>query len=1366
MQFDFKKSRQYLQAFAFGDLFREVLGWSKPTVRKAEELEIEGQLYDRQMIAELSGVAVYEVTAHDGAIAVEKVRKQIYQQTAEISLENLLIFVDRDRTQSFWYWVKREDKKRIGRSLSYFAGQSGDLILGKISALMVDFEELGDEAPSVVAVAKKLKDALDVERVTKKFYKEFKEHLEWFVEQIKGIDHENDRRWYASVILNRLMFVYFLQDKGFVDGNPNYLQDKLAQHQGKDYYKAFLCVLFFEGFAKAAPNRSEPTNLLLGNIKYLNGGLFLQHRIEKDNTISSSHPQGIAIANEAFEKTLALFERYSWNLDDTPGGQDDEISPSVLGYIFEKYINQKEFGAYYTRPEITEYLCDRTINKLILDKVNAESKRRFESIEELLFNLDTDLCIRLLETILPGLSLLDPACGSGAFLVAAMKTLINIYSAVIGKVELSNDRTLKSWLKKVRDEHKSTAYYIKKRIITDNLYGVDIMEEATEIAKLRLFLALVASAQSLDELEPLPNIDFNVMAGNSLIGLIRVDEDGFNELDGMAIEPTQRNLLKPTAIQGSLLPMLAANEYRRILDEKNKSIALFKQQAFRADDSTEPEIRTDMLKASIDELNGKSQIKLNRLLFDEFGRLKIKFEQAQATGKPTKRLLEMKDIDRLEPFHWGYHFDQIINERGGFDAIIANPPWEVFKPDAKEFFQKYSDLVTKKKMDIKAFEKHQTELLEDPEVAAAWLQYQSQFPYVNLYYRTSDNYRNQISVIDGKKAKSTDINLYKLFLERCFSLLKPSGECGIVIPSGLYTDLGSKQLREMLFSKTRITGLFCFENRKTIFEGVDSRFKFIVLSFCKGDRTESFPAAFMRHDVRELTDFPNLNSLQISVDLIRRLSPDSLSIMEFKNSVDVQIAEKTLQFPLLGDQIPDRWNLILGREFHMTDDKNLFQSESIEGRLPLYEGKMIHQFTHTFSQPKYWIDEIEGRKAFLSRRKEDCGQELNYQKYRFAYRAIGRSTDSRTLIGTILPKNTFSGHSINVGSSIEDLSHVLYLCAVLNSFCFDFALRQQVSANLTIFFIHQTPVPRLTTGDRFFAEIVERAAKLICTTPEFDDLAQEVGLDSHKNGITDERDRAQLRAQLDGMIAHLYHLTESEFAHILSTFPIVPAATKQAAIEAYRTFAPPAGDTAIATLITQGESATLEFKSTARWNLKEDKKDRTMEEVILKTIAAFLNTQGGTLLIGVDDAGDPIGLTPDYNTLQKKNRDGFELWLMGDLLLKELGNDLAPLHCHQLPHPQRARPLQKSPSALSMSRDPPQESLSSAQARPKTTNPVNRKTSKNFFIRAGKLNQCFTKNPSTNPARSATTSNNCLVILQLHSERHWQNRIRVIKPPI
>ena len=167
------------------------------------------------------------------------------------------------------------------------------------------------------------------------------------------------------------------------------------------------------------------------------------------------------------------------------------------------------------------------------DSVNAEAVklkvRKFATLGDLLMNLDTDLCRKLVNTVLPGLSLLDPACGSGAFLVAAMKTLINIYSAVIGRIKFLSDRNLTAWLRKIEKEHPSIGYYIKKRIITDNLYGVDIMEEATEIARLRLFLALVASASQVEHLEPLPNIDFNVLPGNSLIGLMRVDDADFEK---------------------------------------------------------------------------------------------------------------------------------------------------------------------------------------------------------------------------------------------------------------------------------------------------------------------------------------------------------------------------------------------------------------------------------------------------------------------------------------------------------------------------------------------------------------------------------------------------------------------------------------------------------------------------------------------------------------------------------------------------------------------------------------------------------------------------------------------------------------------
>jgi hypothetical protein len=128
----------------------------------------------------------------------------------------------------------------------------------------------------------------------------------------------------------------------------------------------------------------------------------------------------------------------------------------------------------------------------------------------------------------------------------------------------------------------------------------------------------------------------------------------------------------------------------------------------------------------------------------------------------------------------------------------------------------------------------------------------------------------------------------------------------------------------------------------------------------------------------------------------------------------------------------------------------------------------------------------------------------------------------------------------------------IFLCAVLNSFVADYLIRQRVTNNLNFFYLYQLPVPRLSEEDGTFSSIVERASRLICTTDEFDDLAKEIGLKNHRTGIIDATGRAQLRAELDGLIAHLYGLTEEEFVHILSTFPLVPDPVKVAAHNAYR----------------------------------------------------------------------------------------------------------------------------------------------------------------------------------------------------------------------
>jgi hypothetical protein len=255
---------------------------------------------------------------------------------------------------------------------------------------------------------------------------------------------------------------------------------------------------------------------------------------------------------------------------------------------------------------------------------------------------------------------------------------------------------------------------------------------------------------------------------------------------------------------------------------------------------------------------------------------------------------------------------------------------------------------------------------------------------------------------------------------------------------------------------------------------------------------------------------------------------------------------------------------------------------------------------------------------------------------------------------------------LNVAVNLER-RETLFLLGVCNSLVFDSSLRQKVTTNLTIFYVSQTPVPRLTAADPRFAPIVQRAARLICTTPDFDALAAEAGLRDHRDGVTDPDQRLHLRAELDGLVAHLYGLTEDEFVHILASFPLVPQPAKDATLAAFRAFAPKTADEQAAQLMAAGENLRVEFKSTARWNLKANQADRAMEQIIVKTVAAFLNSEGGDLLIGVDDAGQALGLVLDYKTLGKRaDRDGFENWLT-TLLLDAYGKDYAPLIAASFP---------------------------------------------------------------------------------------------------
>jgi hypothetical protein len=1160
---DFPNFQRYLSSFEFSKLFVEVLGWNVAPAEKTWQVDqAGGSNFSRRTVAELGGVVVIQIVI-DSGWPDEAQRMRVWKHIAHSHAENLLIFTDRQSgaSQSQWYWVKRDKHPETGkprltaRRHEYFVGQPVDLFASKLQAMVVELSELDTAGRlPVLEAARRIQAALDVEKTTKKFFTAYQQqHLE-LLAHIQGIDNERDKRWYASVLLNRLMFVWFLQKKGFLNqANYDYLSTKLqvSQAGGKDrFFGEFLNALFFEAFAKPEADRSKEAHSLTGQIPYLNGGLFLHHKLELDADHAPRVGKTLMVADVAFEGIFNLFASFTWHLDDTPGGDSDEINPDVLGYIFEKYINQKAFGAYYTRPEITGYLAERSIHHLILERVYEPAvpelklkEIKFDTVADLLARMDTRTALKLVNEVLPSITILDPAVGSGAFLVAALKTLINIYYAVVGRAELGASAELQDWLRAIQKDHPSVGYYIKRRIVTDNLHGVDIMEEACEIAKLRLFLAMVSSVRKVEDLEPLPNIDFNILPGNSLVGLMRVDEVDFNQKN------TQLGLFAETK----------PRTFAELLKTKNRKLDTYRHSAEQFGKHQNLRELRDDIDAEMRDANGV----MNELMRDQFEKLQVRFEQAvwdadkKQLGKPKKRAIEREDIDAQTPFHWGYVFDKIVQEKGGFDIILANPPWEVFKPQAKEFFAEYSDVFSKNKMTIKDFEKESAKLAQNSEVRAAWLAYESRFPHMSAWYRAAPEFRHQSAIVGGKKTGS-DVNLYKLFVERSFHLLRPGGHCGIVIPNGLYKDMGATGLRNMLLNQTRIDSMVSLSNEKFIFEEVHHSFGLLFLTFTKGGATDTLHATF-RINPREAIKAEQFTSfvedagnfLEISVGLIRSLSPETASVMEFKCQRDIEVAKKMLAFPALGTQVDGAWNLVLGNEMHMTNDSPLFQTAPGDGRLPLYEGKMIHQFESAKAAPRYWVNAAQGRAALLGR-TADTGQTMPYQRYRLAYRAIARNTDSRTLIASMLPKDSFYGNSLSAAiAPTNELVH-LYLLAILNAMVFDYGLRQMVAANLNMFFIYQCPVPRLDRSDAHFGLIVHRAARLTCTTPEFDDLAKTVGLKSHRDGATEPAERARLRAEIDGLVAHLYGLSEAEFAHILGTFPLVAEPTKIAALNAWR----------------------------------------------------------------------------------------------------------------------------------------------------------------------------------------------------------------------
>ena len=363
---DRNRVREHLQNFDLHSLFIEELGWDYGGADI--EVPVAGRAFALEALAQKRGMVVYQFVADsDDAFPDHPTRRKIEKAVANRVHEHVIVFAPHERNAQYWQWVKREQgRPDRPRQHIHYRNQSGEALIQKLEALAFALEEEDDL--TIVDVSGRVRAAFDVEKVTKRFYERFRKEHRAFLEFIEGIENRADREWYASLMLNRMMFIYFIQKRGFLDGNTDYLRDRLerVQHQrGGDnflsFYQLFLLRLFHEGLGQPEADRAPELVALLGRVPYLNGGLFDVHDLEQDN------PK-IRIPDEAFERVFAFFDAYQWHLDDRPLHDDREINPDVLGYIFEKYINQKQMGAYYTKEDITGYISRNTIIPFLFDR--------------------------------------------------------------------------------------------------------------------------------------------------------------------------------------------------------------------------------------------------------------------------------------------------------------------------------------------------------------------------------------------------------------------------------------------------------------------------------------------------------------------------------------------------------------------------------------------------------------------------------------------------------------------------------------------------------------------------------------------------------------------------------------------------------------------------------------------------------------------------------------------------------------------------------------------------------------------------------------------------------------------------------------
>jgi Alw26I/Eco31I/Esp3I family type II restriction m6 adenine DNA methyltransferase len=478
-------------------------------------------------------------------------------------------------------------------------------------------------------------------------------------------------------------------------------------------------------------------------------------------------------------------------------------------------------------------------------------------------------------------------------------------------------------------------------------------------------------------------------------------------------------------------------------------------------------------------------------------------------------------ITSRQPFCWELEFPEVfynadgtLNADGGFDVVIGNPPWDVVKPNDKEFFDQHLPGFSKKSRAKR--DELKEELLEDQEIQSQYDRYCEEINIFLDFVKSDRYYQHQTS---GRYGHT--YNTYKLATELSYNIAGTDGAVSLITPSGLAGEAGSAGLRKLLFENANVDSFWSFKARANIFNGIDQ--KFCTHIYSKGGQTTEFRFVDEIESVEEFEQLYVSEGLpKISAELVREGAPETFSLIPAREELDVSVLERLYEFPLASSEDAE-FSVNPTRELDETKHRDYIIDQETKYRFA--KGKCVHPLHFDPEIVDKYVDEE------LLESESD-----HYDQSRVVWRDIARPSLRRRMFVTVVPPNCGIGNSLNYVVPDQTEQQKRYIAAVMQSWVFEYRARQiSTNSHINMYVVRQIPIPRINETSALFDDIVSKVNEILNT-----EIA--------------ERNREEILNEIDALVAHAYGLSEVELEHVLSRFEKLEEDTIEEILINYRMY--------------------------------------------------------------------------------------------------------------------------------------------------------------------------------------------------------------------